>query len=402
MTAAESRDSRSVPSENAAGIHRSFDVCLIMPTREEFDYARDLLQFGSPISDDSYFLYPFTVPGSAITGAAVVLFEMGLAAAAVAATRLLAVYDIGVLALVGIAGALDPALQLGDVVIASSVDEYLYRAKARPAPAGSGVEFELGGVSWQATREIVNFTNNFRYLQETVPGFASWRERARKRRDPGLAAAIPSHARDYPDYFVGAIATGEIVSASEAFARWLRQTNRSRIAIEMEAGGAARAIYRHGAQLIVVRGISDRSDERKHEIDNTVGQDLDSGAWRRYAMHNAIDLLAVLLANPHFPWPNAAYSPDSDSRDRRSEPRDRGESGTNARPSVAQEFGTVIAPGSVFGIAYGTRGGELCQKIKNRSRRLPMVPPRTNVKLLRMPARWMTASTMVGGPMPVT
>ena len=292
------------PAGPAAAVRRSFDVCLIIPLREEFDCARDVLRFDDPISDGSYFLHPFSIPGSSVTGIAVVLFGVGLASSAVAATHLLSSYDIRVLALVGIAGALSPELHLGDVVIASSVDEYLHGAKVRPDATGRGVEFELGGTAWQATPEIVTFAHNFRYLADPDAGFRSWRERAKGRRDPRLAAAIPAMADDYPDYLVGTIATGEIVSAAESFAQWLRRTNRLRAAIEMEAGGAARAIYQERrAHLIVVRGISDFADERKRDMDAATAPDTEFGAWRRYAMCNAVDLFAALVASPQFPWP---------------------------------------------------------------------------------------------------
>ena len=166
---------------------------------------------------------------------------------------------------------------------------------------------ELGGIAWQAAPEIVSFANNFRYLADPGAGFSPWRERAKARRGPGLAAAAPATADDYPDYLVGAIATGEIVSATESFARWLRRTNRLRAAIEREAGGAARAVYQsHRAHLIVVRGISDFADERKRDMGAATALDADLRAWRRYAMCNAVDLFAALVASPQFPWPASA------------------------------------------------------------------------------------------------
>jgi nucleoside phosphorylase len=290
---------------DAQSVDRPFDVCLIMPLGEEFGYARDILRFEDPINDGTYFLHPFSVPGNPVKGVAVVLFEMGLAAAAVAATRMLTVYQARVLALVGIAGALSPDLRLGDVIVASSVDEYLHGAKAKPGPDVGSVEYELGGVSWQATPQIVNFANNFRYLTGAGASFAAWQERACGRRDRSLTASIPALAGERPDYFVGSLATGDIVSAAQSFGRWLRKTNRFRAAIEMEAGGAARAIYRHPAHLIVVRGISDLADERKGELDRTRSAGADPGAWRKYATHNAVDLLAGFLADPLFPWPDS-------------------------------------------------------------------------------------------------
>lgn len=169
---------------------------------------------------------------------------------------------------------------------------------------GRGFEFELGGLAWQSPPELVSYANNFRYLEDTGAGFSSWRERARSRRDPGLDTVTPALANDYPDYLVGAIATGDIVSAAGSFAQWLRRTNRFRAAIEMEAGGAARAAYGdRRAHLMVVRGISDFADERKRKLD------ADLGAWRRYAMHNAVDLFAALVSSPEFPWRTTTGDP---------------------------------------------------------------------------------------------
>ncbi len=298
-------------------MRESYDVGLIIPLREEFDAARGILEFGSPIQEHGFFLHPFSIPGSSLRGVATVLFGMGQAKSAVAATRLLASVDLRLLALVGIAGSLSPGLILGDVVIASSVDEYMHGAKASPELAGEGVEFEAGGIAWQASPAIVSHASNFRYLPDEGSGFATWREQARQRRGLALAAGVPELASDSPDYHVGAIATGDIVSAAASFARWLRHHNRFRVAIEMEAGGAAHAVYQDGrTDLIVVRGISDFADERKTELDGTSASGASTGAWRRYATENAVALLSALIASPSFPWPRArqgASSPEASS-----------------------------------------------------------------------------------------
>lgn len=285
-------------------MRRTYDIGLIIPLREEFDSAREILQFDNPIREGGYFFHPFSVPRSSIRGIAVVLFEMGQTTSAVAATYILARFEIRMLALIGIAGALDPGLRLGDVLIASSVNEYMHAAKVTPAANKDAVEFEPSGLSWRAGQEIVNYAQNFRYLTDAAGGFAAWRERARHRRDPGIAATIPELASDYPDYHVGAIATGELVSAASTFARWLRSVDRLRAAIEMEAGGVAQAIYRDRRdQLIIIRGISDFSDERKRVLDSMVAPGAGTCVWRRYAALNAVDLFAALVVNPMFPWP---------------------------------------------------------------------------------------------------
>lgn len=275
-----------------------YDLGLIVPLREEFDQAREILDFEPPIIEGGDFLFPFTVPGSGLTGMALVLHQMGLAGAAAATARLLARYDFGLLALIGIAGALSSYLQLGDVIIASAIDEYLVAARASD---GSGFEFEVGGTSWAASRDILNYANSFRYLPG---GYEPWARRAKARRDPGLDAFVGKVTKEAPDYSVGLIASGDVVGAAVPFADWLRQHNRGRAALEMEAGGAARAVYQRGeTNLIVIRGISDFADERKKDLDGTAGSTAPRGAWRRYAALNAFDLLAALVVQPEFPWP---------------------------------------------------------------------------------------------------
>jgi nucleoside phosphorylase len=274
-------------------MRRDYDLGLLVPLREEFDRAREVFEFGEAVSEGSYYLHPFEVPGTGLRGIALVLFEMGLTGSAVAATWLLDRFEFGVLAVVGIAGALEPELRLGDVVIASSVDEYLVAAKATAGP--DRYNFEVAGASWVASRDLVSYAHNFRYLGD---GFEAWQRRA------GARLPVASElARPKPEYLVEPIASGDVVGADEAFARWLRQHNRFRAALEMEAGGVARAIYRSGkTELLVVRGISDFADKRKKDLDDAAGPGDDRGAWRRYAALNAVDLLAALVANPAFPW----------------------------------------------------------------------------------------------------
>jgi nucleoside phosphorylase len=283
-------------------LRSSYDLGLIIPTREEFDCAREILSFASPVSDGGYYLHPFTVPGSDatggdatgsdVTGIAVVLFDLGLAGTAIAATTLLDRFEIKMLALIGIAGALDSSVSTGDVVIASSIDEYLHAAKA--TADGPVDEFEVGGNSWTASRDIVNFANNFRYLSGS---FDAWRQRVQARHPLDLPV------RGGPDYLVGRIASGDVYGAARQFAQWLLSHNRQRVALEMESAGAAQAIYRSGRDdLLVIRGISNAADGHQR------GQSPQPG-WRRYAALNAVDLLSVMVTNASFPWRTPRVSP---------------------------------------------------------------------------------------------
>ena len=188
------------------------------------------------------------------------------------------------------------------------MEEYLHAARATPSTGHAGFEFQTGGLSWRACRQPHRIRKKFRFFDADGGGFKSWQDRARLRRDPRLQAGVPNLANDYPDYTVAPIATGDVVGAAAPFAAWLRSRNRLRAAIEMEAGGVAHAVYRHGgADLLVVRGICDFADERKTALDAAVGRTREAGAWRRYAALNAADLFATLLAHAQFPLvPNSS------------------------------------------------------------------------------------------------
>lgn len=282
---------------------KRFDLGLVIATSDEFDFARELIPFGESIKDGIDYFYAFRVPGTDRRGIAVVLFEMGIGAAVGATTSFLSRFDVSVLAMVGIAGALHDDLLLGDVVVASAVDEYLYAAKARPGTDKDAFELESGGNSWQLDRRMRNFVNHFRYA-DNGSEYRRWRAAAAAR-GPAIDAAAScgtALSRGEPDYFLKPIATGDVVVAAEGFSSWIRRGNRLRGAVEMEAGGVARATWAdRTTDFLVVRGISDFADDRKTLLDRTVesGQ---AGVWRRRATQNALDLLIRLVADPDFPW----------------------------------------------------------------------------------------------------
>jgi len=124
----------------------------------------------------------------------------------------------------------------------------------------------------------VNFANNFRYLGG---GYQAWHDsmQTRDRTDYG------------PDYRVGLIASGDILGSAPEFRQWLLHHNRRRLALEMEAAGAAQAIYQSGrTDLLVIRGISNLADGLAPVP-----------ARARLAEMNAVALLAALVTHPDFP-----------------------------------------------------------------------------------------------------
>jgi nucleoside phosphorylase len=274
--------------------HAAHDLGLIIPTKEEFDYVRESIPFTPIPGAEGGVWYEFQAPGERL-GVAYVLFDMGLTPATSAATRLLERFHPEVLAVVGIGGALNDDLRLGDVVVGAVIEEYLKAAKV-----SSG--FQPAGDGWPLAERLRHFTNHFRYITED--NYLSWIKFAKVRGiEEDLPFATTPWARREPSYFVLPIASGDLVVADEEFKEWLLSHERRRAVVEMEAAGVARAVkeYDRDVALLVMRGISDFADKRKAALDAVAtGQEM--GAWRRYAARNAIELLLAFLASPSFPW----------------------------------------------------------------------------------------------------
>jgi hypothetical protein len=95
------------------------------------------------------------------------------------------------------------------------------------------------------------------------------------------------------------LASGPDVAAAEAFVRWLRsRRDRNLKGLEMESGGFVADVWRSIEQRrsLVLRGISDYGDERKKQLEREY-----KGAIRRYAIHNAAQLLSTILTTVGLP-----------------------------------------------------------------------------------------------------
>ena len=270
-------------------------IGLMVPLHEEYHEIRKLLPCSRSYRARSETFYELTTKGGAAILAAVV-GEMAQESAALVAERLVE-EGAELLAVVGIAGATSSDVRLGDVVAANLVD--LYRNGAKAVPAGeAGFSLQLAGSSYRVPWHVVQALRDFKERPELKDAWLGWQERAAQRR----AALGLDHAealrltRAQPDLLVGHIASGTDVAASQAFVDWLKQRDRSYLAIEMESGGVSASAHRRVQEipLVVLRGVSDFADERKADLDRS-SEFWPDGSWRRLAVQNAIDLLSTLM-----------------------------------------------------------------------------------------------------------
>jgi adenosylhomocysteine nucleosidase len=227
--------------------------------------------------------------------AALALAGKGNHPAAVLAERAIAEFAPKALLFVGVAGALQEHVALGDVVVATHV--YAYHGgtsqddglKARPR-------------AWETSHAADQIA---RHLERT----GTW--------------ASQLH--------FGPIAAGEVVQYSTLSdeARWIREHYNDALAIEMEAAGVAQAGHLNNSlPVLVVRGISDRADAGKTGAD--------AAGWQPRAVANAA-AFAVALAE------EVAFLPPGGNR---TAPEGPGTTGGN----IARDWATVgIQAGQING-----------------------------------------------------
>lgn len=190
----------------------------------------------------------------------------GNVGAAVLSERAMSMFGPQAMLLVGVAGALKDDIELGDVVVATRV--YAYH----------GAKEEDDGVwtrprSWDAPHELEQ-------LAHRIARARSWAEHL-----PAAALGRPPKVHFKP------IAAGEVLLASRLTetAQRLRRVFNDAAAIEMESAGVSQASQFHRSlPALIIRGISDRADGSKH--------DLDKAGWQPQAATHAAAFAVALAA----------------------------------------------------------------------------------------------------------
>ncbi len=183
-----------------------------------------------------------------IAGRPVVLAfsRWGKVAAASTATTMIERFGVERVVFTGVAGAIDPALGIGDVVVASSLVHHDLDArpfiKRYEVPLLDLVEIPtdptLSAAAEEAAREV---------LERELPQLLSDEER----RHFGM---------DAPRVRAGLVASGDRFIADPSEVRRLREDLPRVLAVEMEGAAVAQVCFEHDLPCAVVRTISDRAD----------------------------------------------------------------------------------------------------------------------------------------------
>jgi adenosylhomocysteine nucleosidase len=190
-----------------------------------------------------------------LDGRDVVLAESGIGkvGAALTATLLLERFGCGALVFSGVAGGLDPALGIGDIVVAERLIQHDYGAVVGDAH----VPFRAGAFPLGTPRDDPAFELDAGLRGRLEIALAGYRP-------PRLAAEVLGAAGGrQPRLLFGTIVTGDTFVNSAAMRlalheRWGAQ------AVEMEGASVAQVAQRFGAPSVVIRALSDLAGEESH------------------------------------------------------------------------------------------------------------------------------------------
>jgi nucleoside phosphorylase/5'-deoxynucleotidase YfbR-like HD superfamily hydrolase len=287
---------------HAVMTRRHIDCGVLIALREEFEGNAsfhgfeeffDVEQQGS----EGFRTFDFIdAKGNSRVGAVAVMESMSPLAAHETARDFLDIYQPTVFVNIGIAGALAPSLRLGDVVVATEVDAYDYRAKAVPSGTGSIEDFTFvwGGRHQSPTEELAKQVSGVwkspNILNKWMKGSI---DRLKSRCPSSVVHALETkqYLNDTPRIEAGQIASGNVVGASSAFRRRLLDSHaRTLLAVEMESFGFLRACAKAKCKSLVIKAISDLADENKEQLDTGTGD-----LVRAWAMSNGLHLASTAL-----------------------------------------------------------------------------------------------------------
>lgn len=176
-----------------------------------------------------------------------VFSRWGKVAAATTATNLILEFGVDRIVFTGVAGAVSPDLNVGDIVIAQRL--FQHDMDARPLMR----RFEIpltGKTSFEVPAQLVET------MVEAVHNFL--------KTDKDFRKTLSQQNILYPKLITGDIASGDLFISSSEMKNALSKNLPSVVCAEMEGAAVAQVCDDFGIPLIVVRVISDSADEEAH------------------------------------------------------------------------------------------------------------------------------------------
>lgn len=271
------------------------------------------------------FEYAVPPPGRPIQIVVAFVAEMNPAPTQRVTQQLIMRYQPDGIAMLGIAGALDDDMLLGDVVLVDQVTAYMHSTAATTATSAhdGGPEsqpsalfrLEHGGKSF-STSEAVLRALDVRLLEheklvQTWQAACAAKWQSLRAPLPDVSPLAESRGPDrfvsaHPKIAKGPLASGPILIKAQAAKKWLKDQSRKYLAVEMESAGLMEGIQiREETSVLILRGISDFADESKAKLEQLLAHNQQPSEqtkiFRQYAMSNVVSLFFLILDLGLFP-----------------------------------------------------------------------------------------------------
>ena len=174
---------------------------------------------------------------------------MGKVAAAMTVTTLITQFKITQLLFVGLAGATDPSLKIGDVVIS----EKLYQHDMDASPLFNRYEVPLTGK--------IFFEADASLMAIALRAVHAYTSRISSRIDPKL---LKEFKISDPKCIKGVIASGDKFVGNVSDTQTIMQRMPETRAVEMEGAAVAQVCDEYGLPFLVIRIISDLANHSSH------------------------------------------------------------------------------------------------------------------------------------------
>ena len=163
-------------------------------------------------------------------------------------------YSVDKIIFTGVAGGLDPRIDVGDIVISSDCVQHDFDATAFGYKPGEVPR--LDKVEFEADKELMELALN---SSKTIEGF--------------------------PNVFTGRILSGDIFVASKEKALNLGEKFQG-LCVEMEGAAVAQGCYLNDVKFVIIRSMSDKADGSAHE---------DFASFVHTSAQNALKLVKAML-----------------------------------------------------------------------------------------------------------
>lgn len=179
--------------------------------------------------------------------------RIGKVAAAATTTNLILDYGVDIIIFTGVAGAIDPSLNVGDVVIANALIQH--DMDARPfCPAYEIPLLKIKACYPDAFLEKLATQASKQFLENEISAIIPF-------------SILNEFKISNPKVTVGLVITGDQVISQESQKVQLKAKLVDALCVEMEGASVAQVCYEYGVPLAVIRTISDYANHEHTPID---------------------------------------------------------------------------------------------------------------------------------------